>query len=105
MLDIKFIRENTELIKAAARKKHLVVDLEALLLVDDRRRSILAAVEEMRAKQNEYNGLIVKSTDGSERSRMIAEMKVAFKRPRRNDILTSTFFASKKNELLKRLKI
>ncbi len=52
MLDIKFIRENPELIKEAARKKGVSVDVDALLAVDERRRHVLKELEEKRAKQN-----------------------------------------------------
>lgn len=52
MLDIKFIRENPELIKEAARKKGVNVDVDALLAVDERRRHVLQELEEKRAKQN-----------------------------------------------------
>ncbi len=52
MLDIKFIRENPELIKEAARNKGVKVDVDALLAVDERRRHVLQELEEKRAKQN-----------------------------------------------------
>ena len=52
MLDIKFIRENPEIIKEAARKKGVSVDVDALLAVDERRRHVLKELEEKRAKQN-----------------------------------------------------
>jgi seryl-tRNA synthetase len=38
MLDITFIRENLDLVKAGAKKKHIKVDLDALTIVDDKRR-------------------------------------------------------------------
>ena len=52
MLDIKFIRENADAIKDAARKKHLdpnVVD--ELLGVDKRRREVMTKLEGIRAEQ------------------------------------------------------
>jgi seryl-tRNA synthetase len=52
MLDIKFIRENPELIKEAARKKGVSVDVDMFLAVDERRRHVLQELEEKRAKQN-----------------------------------------------------
>jgi len=52
MLDIKFIRENPELVKEAAKKKGVNVDIDALLAVDERRRHVLKELEEKRAKQN-----------------------------------------------------
>lgn len=52
MLDIKFIRENPELIKEAARKKGVNFNVDALLAVDERRRHVLQELEAKRAKQN-----------------------------------------------------
>ena len=53
MLDIKFIRENADLVKEAARKKNIIFDVAELITVDDSRRAILTEVEAMRGKQNE----------------------------------------------------
>jgi len=75
MLDIKFIRENADLIKAGAKKKHLEVDIDQLLAVDEKRRGLLSEVETMRAKQNAVSDQVVKaSTD--EKARLIGEMKI-----------------------------
>ena len=74
MLDIKFIRENADLITAGAKKKHLTIDISKLLTVDDKRRNILTEVENMRAKQNETNDAVVRANPG-ERVDLIAQMK------------------------------
>ncbi len=52
MLDIKFIRDNPDLIKDAVRKKRVDFDVEKLLAVDERRRHVLGELEGKRAKQN-----------------------------------------------------
>ena len=41
MLDINFIRENLELVKAGAKKKHIDIDLSKLISIDDARRALL----------------------------------------------------------------
>lgn len=74
MLDIKFIRENKELIRDAARKKLIDFSVEELLVVDDERIKILQTVETARAKQNEVSGKII-SADQMTRDRLIDEMK------------------------------
>jgi len=74
MLDIKFIRENADLITAGAKKKHLQVNIAKLLAVDEKRRNILTEVENMRAKQNETNDAVVRANPG-ERVDLIAQMK------------------------------
>lgn len=52
MLDIKFIRQNIDLVKAAIKNKNINVDFEAFLAVDERRRHILRELEDKRAEQN-----------------------------------------------------
>ncbi|MBI2062948.1 MAG: serine--tRNA ligase [Candidatus Yanofskybacteria bacterium] len=52
MLDIKFIRDNKDLISDAVRKKGIKFDVDELLAVDERRRQILQELEAKRAKQN-----------------------------------------------------
>ncbi len=75
MLDIKFIRENSELIKEAAKKKRVAFDLEELLKIDDERRKLLQETEELRARQNKASEDIVKIRDVAEKQEIIAEMK------------------------------
>ncbi|MFY9484689.1 MAG: serine--tRNA ligase [Patescibacteria group bacterium] len=53
MVDIKFIRDNTELVKKALAKKHTVFDVEKLLKLDEVRKAALAEVEAIRHKLNE----------------------------------------------------
>ena len=54
MLDIKFIRENKDLVQEAARKKHLSFDVEWLLTLDKARLELLTAVEQLRGEQNKF---------------------------------------------------
>ncbi len=75
MLDIKFIRENKDIVAAGAKKKRLDFDVEKLLAADDTRRALLAKTEEKRAKQNEYSDRIMKIENPAERAPLIAEMK------------------------------
>lgn len=75
MLDIKFIRENKELVKEGARKKHLKVDVDALIALDEERRRIMSSVEAKRAAQNEMSEKIAAATDPNDRTAMITEMK------------------------------
>lgn len=74
MLDIKFIRENADLITAAAKKKHLDFDVAKLLEVDDKRKEALQSLETMRADQNALSDKIPKVA-AEERTALIAESK------------------------------
>ncbi|MEI7719870.1 MAG: serine--tRNA ligase [bacterium] len=75
MLDIKFIRENIDAVKAGAKKKHVEVDLDRLLVVDEKRRALLGEVEAMRAQQNEVSNKITIATPEA-RQTFIDEMRV-----------------------------
>lgn len=55
MLDIKFIRENLDLCKTAAVNKNRVVDWEALLAQDEKRRELIGKAEVLRAERNEVS--------------------------------------------------
>ena len=74
MLDIKFIRNNQELIQEAARKKQLKFKVADLIAVDDQRRELLAKIEKRRAEQNATNEKVAKGTP-TERVKMIVSMK------------------------------
>jgi seryl-tRNA synthetase len=52
MLDIKFIRENLDLCKTAARNKNRVVDWDRLLALDERRRELIGNSEALRQERN-----------------------------------------------------
>ena len=54
--DIKFIRENLELCKEAAKNKNRVVDWDALLALDEKRRELIGKSEVVRAKRNTVKG-------------------------------------------------
>jgi seryl-tRNA synthetase len=74
MLDIKFIRENKDIVTAGAKKKHIDFDADALITLDDRRRELMAGIEKKRAEQNVVSDKILHATP-EERDSMISEMK------------------------------
>lgn len=75
MLDIKFIKENPDLIKEAARKKHINFKVEELLEADGDRVALIKEVDEIRAKQNAMNPKISGTSDMKERNDLIFQMK------------------------------
>lgn len=77
MLDIKFIRDNKDIVKEAARKKHIVVDIDRLIEVDDKRRELSQEVETVRARQNAASIKITSTSDEMTRQALITEMKIA----------------------------
>lgn len=75
MLDIKFIREHTELVKTAAKKKHIDIDIDSLVRIDDKRKKLQQSFEELRATQNEVSAKVAQESDATVRGKMIDEMK------------------------------
>ena len=51
MLDIKFIRENIDLIKENCQKRHVDVDIESLIKLDEDRRALQKQTEDLRAQR------------------------------------------------------
>lgn len=74
MLDIKFIRENLDIVKLAAKKKHITSDLDRLVVVDDSRRAIMSKMEDKKAEQNKVSGEIA-TADAGRREELITLMQ------------------------------
>ena len=53
MLDVKFIRENKDLVERSTKEKGYAVDISALIAIDDERKAELVKVEELRKKRND----------------------------------------------------
>ncbi|MEK7190184.1 MAG: serine--tRNA ligase [Patescibacteria group bacterium] len=75
MLDIKFIRENKEVVQAGAKKKHLEVDIDALIALDDERLKQLKEVEELRSEVNRVSNDIARDQDPALKIQLIEEMR------------------------------
>ena len=75
MLDIKFIRENKDIVIAGAKKKHIAVDIDALLALDDKRRLLQASIDEKRAEQNVASKSIASAKAEEERQLVISKMQ------------------------------
>ncbi len=57
MLDIKFIRENLEVCKEAAKNKNREVDWDELLAADEKRRELIGKAEGLRAERNSISNI------------------------------------------------
>ncbi len=75
MLDIKFIRENADIVRDACTKKHITFDVDALLALDQVRLQKLSLVETLRAEQNTVSDRIPTS-GAEERVTLIAQMSL-----------------------------
>lgn len=74
MLDINFIRDNLDIVKDAARKKYVQVDLDALVTLDNERRALQLKVDSLREEQNAVSRTIT-TASGDARQQMITEMR------------------------------
>ncbi len=52
MLDIKFIRENTDLVQQALKARATEVDLDGLLKLDHDRRAVITEAEDLKTERN-----------------------------------------------------
>ncbi|OGG74018.1 serine--tRNA ligase [Candidatus Kaiserbacteria bacterium RIFCSPLOWO2_01_FULL_54_20] len=75
MLDIKFIRENKDIVAASAKKKRIDIDLDKLLSLDDKRRELQAKIDERRAEQNVASNAIASAKADGERQAIISKMQ------------------------------
>jgi seryl-tRNA synthetase len=62
MLDIQFIRQNPDVVRAAIANKGFDLDLNELLAADKERRETTTALEQKRARRNELTAAIPKAT-------------------------------------------
>jgi seryl-tRNA synthetase len=75
MLDIKFIRENKDIVQAGAKKKRVEIDIEMLITLDDERLKQLKEVEDLRAEVNRVSNDIARDQDPALKVQLIEEMR------------------------------
>ncbi|WP_317366862.1 serine--tRNA ligase [uncultured Tyzzerella sp.] len=76
MLDIKRIREDFEGVKKALEKRGKKYDLESFLTLDEKRRTLLQQVEELKNKQNTTSKQVpILKKEGKDTTELMTEMK------------------------------
>jgi seryl-tRNA synthetase len=75
MLDIKFIRENKEIVQEGAKKKHIDIDIGKLIVLDDERLKQLKEVEDLRGEVNRVSNDISRDQDAALKVQLIEEMR------------------------------
>ncbi len=71
MLDINYIRENLDKVKKSVADRSVKVDIDQLLLEDNKRRELILKVDELRAKRN----IAARARDKGEGERVKIELK------------------------------
>lgn len=74
MLDLKFVQKNPEVVAAALARRHSQVSIQTFEELDNKRRSLLAEVETLKAERNRASGEIAKlKRTGGNADSLIAE--------------------------------
>lgn len=84
MLDIRFIRENPDRVRAGAEKKHFPLDLERLLALDGERRRLVHRGDELKAEMNTRSKAVAKAPP-EERPSLGSDLKALKARIRENE--------------------
>lgn len=75
MLDIKFIRENKDIVLLGAGKKGISIDIEKLIALDDERLKFLKEIETLRGEVNRVSNDIGRDQDSALKVQLIEEMR------------------------------
>lgn len=76
MLDVKFIRENPELVKQGLLNKNAAVIVDDIIKLDENRRTLIAKTEDLKAKKNQVSSQIpMFKKEGKNTAEIFAEMK------------------------------
>lgn len=76
MLDIKFIREYKDIVKEGIQKKFSKIDIDELLVIDEKRLEILSRVESLRGEQNKVSVSMGGTLTDAARGQLIEEMRL-----------------------------
>lgn len=73
MLDLKYIREHADEVKANCAARRVDVDVDRLVALAGERAAVVAEVQEIQRRQNEVAKRIPSAQSGEERSRLVQE--------------------------------
>ena len=76
MLDLKFVRNNPNVVKEALQKRHAVISLDQFLIQEEERRKLLFEIETLKARRNSVSeevGRLKKS--GKDAESLVLEMR------------------------------
>ena len=65
MLDIKFIRENPEVVKKACKDKNVGISVDLVLDLDKEKRALMTEIETLKAEQNKITLETTDSVNGA----------------------------------------
>ncbi|HEU4793813.1 MAG TPA: serine--tRNA ligase [Nitrolancea sp.] len=75
MLDLRLIRDQTDMVREALAKLNTTAPIDEILNLDARRRELLTEAEQLKARRNMGSKQISRTSAGPERDQLIAEMR------------------------------
>ncbi|PKL02666.1 MAG: serine--tRNA ligase, partial [Synergistetes bacterium HGW-Synergistetes-2] len=101
MLDIRWIRSNTDEVKAYLANRNNDFDIEPLLALDEEKRKLLSETEELKAKRNEGSRKVgMAKSKGEDAAELMEEMRVIGDRVRDIDSTLAEIEEKMNNMLL-----
>jgi seryl-tRNA synthetase len=73
MLDLKFIRDNKDLVKGSIKNRGYKLDIDELLKLDEEHRKMLSELEELRSRKNKANDEIAEAMKAKRNAKEIIE--------------------------------
>src|SRR5438552_14028711 len=73
MLDIQFIREHADAVKANCRNRNVTADVDRVIHLDDERKRLVQETQILQQRQNELSKLIPKEKDAGKKQALIQE--------------------------------
>ncbi|MBX9681487.1 MAG: serine--tRNA ligase [Gemmataceae bacterium] len=75
MLDVAFVRENLDAVRANNKNRNVTADIERIVQIDDRRREIISRKQVLEQKRNESSKLVGGEKDPAKKQALIAQGK------------------------------
>ena len=75
MIDLELLRKNPEIFREEIKKRNMRIDVDADLVLDEKRRDLIFKVDELRARKNETSKLIP-GFSGEKKTEMVGQMKL-----------------------------
>ena len=73
MLDVNFVRENLDAVKANCKNRNVTADVERIVAIDDERKRLVHQLQLIQQRQNEVSKLIPKEKDAGKKQDLIKE--------------------------------
>lgn len=73
MLDITYIRDNLEAVKANCKHRNVAADVDRIVALDDERKKLVHLQQQVQQRQNEVSKLIPKEKDAAAKQALIKE--------------------------------